>query len=73
MNTDQMVQGDVAQSVCDPRLALCRLLNEVRAAFGEMDELLERAERLISSRPRRSQFEVVLGGALVPPAVQGPP
>jgi hypothetical protein len=55
MNTDYVsprVQGDVAESVCDARLTLCRLLNEVRAAFGEMDELLGRAERLISSSPR---------------------
>src|SRR5689334_15292463 len=45
MSTDHAsprAQGDVAESVCDARLTLCRLLNEVQAAFGEMDELLGR-------------------------------
>jgi len=64
MNTDQVspvVQRHVTESVCDARLAVQHLIDEVRAAFGEMDELLERAERLIASSPRRSEFGVLLG------------
>ena len=77
MNTEQVsvvAQGHVAESVCDARLAVRQLINEMRAAVGEMDELLERAERLISSSPRRAHLTMMLfGGALTPPAVQGPP
>jgi len=45
-----VVQRHVTESVCDARLAVQHLIDEVRAAFGEMDELLERAERLIASK-----------------------
>ena len=75
MNTDQVsiVPSSAAESVCGARLAVQQLISEVRAAFAEMDELLERAERLISSSRHRShQTTVVIGGALAAPTMQGP-
>jgi hypothetical protein len=39
MNTDQVspvVQRHVTESICDARLAVQHLIDEVRAAFGEM-------------------------------------
>jgi len=66
MNTDQVspfVQRHVAESICDARLAVQRLIDEVRVAFIEMDELLNRAERLLASSPRRSEFGVLGAGA----------
>jgi len=76
MNTDQVsiVPSSAAESICGARLAVQQLISEVRAAFAEMDELLERAERLISSSRHRShQTTVVIGGALAAPTMQGPP